>query len=51
MGLTRRFPCSGVFAEVTIPAICKISGSDAEVTFTNFPEESILTKSPSTIPA
>jgi hypothetical protein len=45
-GLTRRFPFSGVSAEVTIPAICSISGSVAVVTFTKVPDELILTKSP-----
>jgi hypothetical protein len=50
-GLTLKFPFSGVSAEETIPAICRISGSRAVVTFTNLPDELILTKSPTAIPA
>jgi hypothetical protein len=34
-GRTLKFPSSGVFADVTIPAMLKISLSVAPVTFTN----------------
>jgi hypothetical protein len=34
-GLTLKFPSSGVFADVTIPAMLKISALLAPVTFTN----------------